>query len=162
VERLRREMAQRSDKPMIERILVPSDGSEGSSVAARYAAELAGSFGARVTVLHVVEMPRIPDYFFRMKESEIRDEFIEGGKAVLGLTQKIFVQSGISANTDLREGRPGDVIPQVAREGGFDLIVIGSRGVGAAESMLMGSVSEQVARKAPCPVLIVRSDHLDR
>jgi nucleotide-binding universal stress UspA family protein len=157
-ERFGREMTQHSGTPMIRRMLVPSDGSEGSMGAARYAAGLAKHFDARVTVLHVVEMPRIPDYFFRMKESEIRDEFIEGGKAVLGLTQKVFVQSGIPADVELREGRAGDVISRVASEGGFDLIVIGSRGVGLAESMLLGSVSEQVVRKAPCPVLIIRGD----
>jgi nucleotide-binding universal stress UspA family protein len=157
-EGFRREMAQQSDTPMIRRILVPSDGSEGAMAAARYAARLATHFGASVTVLHVVEMPRIPDYFFRMKESEIRDEFIEGGKAVLGLTQKVFIQAGIPTEMELRQGRAGDVISQVASEGGFDLIVIGSRGVGMAESMLLGSVSEQVVRKASRPVLVVRGD----
>lgn len=141
----------------IEKILVPTDGSLASFGAARYAAKLAKAFEAEVTLLHVVEVPRIPDQLLiEKRDSELRREFIEAGKAILALTQKTLSDLGVPANTELLEGRPGDAIVLAAVQGKYDLIVMGSRGLGPSESALLGSVSDHVAHYARCPVLIVR------
>ncbi|MGE5618356.1 MAG: universal stress protein [Sphingomonadaceae bacterium] len=141
---------------LIKKILVPTDGSTEALAAADYAVEMARAFGAEVTILHVVGVPRIPEYFLKAPESQMRQQLMEAGKAILSLTQKVFTDAGIPATTELREGRPGDVIVLTALQGKFDLIVMGSRGLDPSQSLLLGSVSDFVARHAPCPVLIVR------
>ncbi len=141
---------------LIKKILVPTDGSPASLSAARYAAELARAFGAEVTLLHVVEVPRIANYFLKKPNTELRKEFTDAGKAILAMTQKTFLDVGVSVNIELQEGRAGDVIVLMALQGEYDLIVMGSRGLEPSESVLLGSVSDHVAHYAPCPVLIVR------
>jgi len=56
----------------------------------------------------------------------------------------------------LEEGRPSDKIIETARTGNFDIIVMGSGGLGSIKEFFLGSVSDRVADEAPCPVLIVR------
>ena len=53
-------------------------------------------------------------------------------------------------------GRPADKIVELAKEEGFDLIVLGSRGLGNIKEFFLGGVSDRVADEAPCPVLIVK------
>ena len=143
---------------------VPSDGSESALEAATYAAGLARQFGAEVTLLHVVEVPRLPLGLggFSLKDSEtVRQDLFDVGHAILAMTQKPFAQAGIPIETELREGRAADAIVEVATQGHHDLIVIGSRGVSSTAHLFLGSVSEKVARRAPCPVLIVRRGTAD-
>jgi nucleotide-binding universal stress UspA family protein len=54
------------------------------------------------------------------------------------------------------EGRPADKIVEAAKEGGFDLIVMGIRGLGAVEEFFLGSVTDRAADTAVCPVAIVK------
>lgn len=149
-------MRQPADNRSIKRILVPTDGSEGAREAAEYAARLAGRFGASVTLLHVMDTWLILKPFRHEQQEQLRQELLENGKAILTLAQTAFAHAGIGVERELREGYPGDVIGQVASEGEYDLIVIGSRGAGMSNSWLLGNVSQQVARSAPCPVLITR------
>ncbi len=141
---------------LIKKILVPTDGSPASLGAIRYAAELAKAFGAEVTLLHVVEVPRIPNCFLKKPDTQLRQQFVEAGKAIPALARTTFSDMGVVANTELREGRARDAIVLTALQGKYDLIVMGSRGLEPSESVLLGSVSEHVAHYARCPVLIVR------
>jgi len=54
------------------------------------------------------------------------------------------------------EGRPSDEIVETAKEGNFDIVVMGSRGLGGIKEFFLGSVSDRVADEAACPVLIVK------
>ena len=56
----------------------------------------------------------------------------------------------------LREGNSAQEIVKLAREGQFSLVVVGARGIHRIREILMGSVSEGVAKNAPCPVLVVK------
>jgi nucleotide-binding universal stress UspA family protein len=56
----------------------------------------------------------------------------------------------------LVEGRPSDRIIETAKTEDFDLVVMGSRGLGGIKEFLLGSVSDRVADEVPCPVLIVK------
>lgn len=144
---------------MIKKILVPTDGSEDALEAAVYAAALAREFGAQVTLLHVVEVPQVPlslPVFSADQRERMRQELRKAGEAILAMTQKVFVQAGVQATAIEREGRTPEVIVEAAAQPRHDLIIIGSRGMGATTSLLLGSVSEEVARTAGCPVLIVR------
>lgn len=149
----------RKKSTLIRKILVPTDGSTEAQEAARYAAELALALGADVTLLHVVQMPRIPSRFLKMADEELRQEFLDAGKGVLALAQKSFTDAGVPATSELREGRPADVIMLTAVQGKYNLIVMGSRGLDPSESILLGGVSDQVVRHARCPVLVVRAGY---
>ena len=59
-------------------------------------------------------------------------------------------------NLIVSEGRPADQILKQIRDNAIDLAVLGSRGKGSLQRLLLGSTSEQVLREAPCSVLIVR------
>ena len=67
-----------------------------------------------------------------------------------------YVPEKLAATTEVVNGRPFLEIIRIARERKSDLIVIGTHGRGALTQMLLGSVTEKVVRKAPCPVLSVR------
>ncbi|MFQ6064459.1 MAG: universal stress protein [Candidatus Bathyarchaeia archaeon] len=62
----------------------------------------------------------------------------------------------MNVSTKLVEGRPSERIVEVAKEGKFDVIVMGSRGLGGIKGFFLGSVSDRVADEAACPVLIVK------
>ena len=66
------------------------------------------------------------------------------------------VKAKINVSKKLLKGRAADKIIETANEGGFDLIVIGSLGLGGIKEFFLGSVSDRVADEAKCPVLIVK------
>ena len=88
---------------------------------------------------------------------QIEQQIMESGRAILRLNQKPLADDQVPAELELREGRQGDMICQFAEEGDFDLIIIGNRGSGMVSRVLLGSVSQEVVRAAPCPVLVVRA-----
>jgi nucleotide-binding universal stress UspA family protein len=71
------------------------------------------------------------------------------------------VPEEVPVETLVRVGRPADEIVTTAREGHYDLIVMGARGRGAAASLLLGSVSHAVLNQSPAAVLIVHADKVD-
>ena len=79
-------------------------------------------------------------------------------KSNLQAIQAADQSTPVCIETELAWGHPADVIVEKARQGGYHLIVMGSRGLGAISSLLLGSVSDRVVKLAPCPVLIVRGD----
>ncbi len=75
---------------------------------------------------------------------------------VLTEDQRIVQSEGVPADTLLLEGNIVDTIVKTAKEGNFELIVVGARGLSKFEEILLGSVSHGVAEKAPCPVIVTR------
>ncbi len=65
-------------------------------------------------------------------------------------------EPGVSVSTRTVRGYPADEINKIAKDENYDMIVVGNLGKTGIERMLMGSVSENVVRHAPCPVLVVR------
>jgi nucleotide-binding universal stress UspA family protein len=80
--------------------------------------------------------------------SERRQELAEA--------EAFLAEKGIKANLVEGHGDPAEVIVDAAKEAGADLIVVGTRGLGTAERVLLGSVSTKVLHDAPCDVLVVR------
>ena len=137
------------------RILLATDGSPDAALAARSAVELSNNTGSELHVVHVGEF--LPTYFaftedepaeLRRRAREILDEQLrsieEGGGSV--------------ADSHLRLGRPAEEIINLAEEVGAGVVVVGSRGLGALRRAVLGSVSENVVRYAPCPVFVVRGE----
>lgn len=75
---------------------------------------------------------------------------------ILNDGQRLVQADGIPVSTLLLEGNIVDQIVKTAKDGNFDLIVVGARGLSKFEELLLGSVSHGVAEKAPCPVIVTR------
>jgi nucleotide-binding universal stress UspA family protein len=144
----------------LRNILLATDFSEPSTAAKAYAKALATLFKARIHVLHVLEdlaahawttevyVSALPGVHEEM-ERQARERLA----AVFGADELNTVQ----VCTALRTGSPFIEVIRYARDEQIDLIVLGTHGRGPIAHMLLGSVAERVVRKAPCPVLTVRS-----
>jgi len=139
----------------VKNILAPVDSSEESNKAAAFAADLADSLGASLTLLHIIHSEAMEFLGMEALEGEelerARARF--GERAFGGATQAI---GGREARQEIRLGKPSFEIVRFAREEGIDLIVMGSRGLSGIKELLVGSVSSQVVDHAPCSVTIVR------
>jgi nucleotide-binding universal stress UspA family protein len=148
---------------MIARILLCTDGSEHALKAASVAAEMASKFAAELTVLSVYHAPPsvlpvagIPEpnpYLAVETLQHMRDEFHNDAQEKTG---RLLRDAGVSFERSQEMGQPVQVITEVAEQINADLIVIGSRGLGGFQRLLMGSVSDAVIHHAHCAVLVVR------
>ena len=144
----------------INRILVPVDFSAHSVKAVRYATMLANKFGARVSLLHVIEDPFVTGAWqaeaFVPNIPELLNDLTKAAHAQLGDMKKNLAAHGFIVETDVITGQPARAIVDHASTGGFDMIVMGTHGRTGLSHALMGSVAERVVQKAPCAVLTVR------
>lgn len=146
---------------MFSKILLASDGSEYAIKAAEAAAELAKALGASVTLLHVFTMPSlhmaVPGSPAVDVDPGALSSYVEQVQdAVAKRTGRILEEAGVAYDTLLEAGHPAEVIVRIAEDDGYDLIVMGSRGLSAIQSFLLGSVSDRVVHHAHCPVLVVK------
>lgn len=146
----------------LRRILVATDFSPGSVRALEWAAFLARPQRATIEVLHCWEMPRYmaPDtlVFVPPESPHAVAKAIETGARKE--MERFLAESArleIPLGSRLERGDPAEVICRVAEKGGFDLVVMGTHGRSGFSHLLMGSVAEKVVRRAPCPVVTVRS-----
>lgn len=130
----------------ISSLLVCVDGSENSIKALNYALKFAEKMDSRITLLNVQER--------RLYESspKIAREF---GEKILSKALSAIEKKKIKVDKKLEFGTPSDSIVEIAEKGNYDLIVLGSRGLGTVKRFLLGSVSDDVSHKAKCSVLIV-------
>ena len=142
------------------RILLASDGSAGSRQAAAAAFALAKGFDACISVLNVDE----PAGRFQTADSdphpvhtpEEMAKTEQRYRTVEASVQPAAAETGVPFRIFQERGHAGEAIVRCAESGGYDLIVMGSRGLGGFQRLLLGSASHYVAYHATCPVLIVR------
>lgn len=142
----------------VERILFPTDFSEGSFHALPYAVDLARHYNAKLYIIHVlydiarateshiphVSMDELYKEMTTWAEKEIGKCCIEETRGLSNVEKKIL------------RGIPYDEIMKFATEEKIDLIVMGTYGRSGFERLLFGSTAERVVRRAPCPVMTVR------
>lgn len=140
---------------MIERILVALDGSEPADKALDLALDLAEKYSAETVLLSVFISVVLPGGVPARKHTA---ELKASHEKVLSeaLKKAKTIKPKLKISTKLVEGRPSDRIIETAKEGNFDIIVMGSRGLGGIKEFFLGSVSDRVADEATCPVLIVK------
>ena len=139
----------------MEKMLVPVDGSKQSNLAAKWAAERAAETGGTITLLHVHAAPAAEVMgMSQLSREEIAE--IERQHAQPSFDQASAAMGTEPADTIIALGDPGEEIIGAARLGGFDHIVMGSRGLSPLKELLLGSVSEHVIRKSHCPITIIR------
>ena len=135
-------------------ILVAVDGSPSSMEAVRYVIEKLGAAVQGVTVASVLPIEAANGVAARSEPLRRRQLDEEIDKHV-GPACASLRAAGISCEAVIRFGDPPDEILKLAREGGYDLIVMGRRGLGCAAKVLLGSVSDKVVKQASCPVVVV-------
>lgn len=139
----------------IKTILVPTDFSEHAEKAFATAIQFAEAFEARIELLHVYDLGHfvalyevnVPEDVIRATASRKLEPWVERAK-----------KKGIEVSTHLVVDTPSQAIVERAEQQKADLIVMGTRGLGAVKHMLLGSVAERTVRRAPCPVLTVAAD----
>jgi len=139
---------------MYKKILTPVDGSEHSKHALKQGAKLAKLTGAQLTVIHVLDLP--PQLKSLKSYPLVKDQLRDEGKKIIAEAGEICAAMGISYTDKVVVGVPADEVLQEQEEGGYDLLVIGSRGMGEVKGWILGSVSTRVVRYAKCPVLVVK------
>ena len=143
----------------VDRIIVPVDFSQYAKLALSYAAELSSLFKADMHVLHVVDEVVYPDFYPPVIPSggsitdELRDKSLMRLKSLL----RDIPDTGMPSFVHVCAGRAASAIPDFASEQQADLIVLASHGLTGLSHMLLGSVSEQVVRRATCPVFTVKA-----
>jgi nucleotide-binding universal stress UspA family protein len=133
----------------MKRILLAYDGAEPARKALALAADLAKSYEATVAVVSVVPVHPGRAPIDPWDDTEVHSAQLR--EAAVALREQ-----GIEPELIEPAGDPATVIERVAQEGRFDLIVLGSRGLGVVGRTLRGSVSEHVATHAATTVVIAR------
>ena len=143
-------------------ILLATDGSDEAGLATQAAAELSKATDSEVHITYV--LPTEAQLFGpHAYPDEIRESLIERAERdarsfLEEQAERVRSEGGKVAETHLRAGRPDKEIIRLAGVLSVGTIMMGSRGLGAIERMLIGSVSESVIRHAHCPVYVVRGD----
>lgn len=147
---------------MYKKILLPTDGSDYANKAAEHAIWIASLNGAELVVLNVIETSSLvglpaEDLIVRIKEM-LKEE----GRKSLEKISQIYTETKIGeCQKDVKltamteEGSPADLILKKIKEENIELVVMGTSGKHGLDRFLLGSVTENVVRSAPCPVLVV-------
>lgn len=138
-------------------VVVGVDGSEQSLEAAHLATSMAHRFQARLLIATVVRPPEgwwgiggappPPDAFAAA--------VVEGRRRILDQAEKALDLDGLDYDTVEEVGDPAGELSELCRREEADLLVVGRRGAGLVERLVVGSVADRVAHIAPCPVLTV-------
>ena len=123
---------------MYKRILVGTDGSSTAATAVDRAIDVARAAGASVTILSAAR----PDK----------------GEQVVSAEAARHADAGVTIDTKVVDGEPVSSLIDVARDGNYDLLVMGNRGMtGVARFLRLGSVPNKVSHHLPCSLLIVKT-----
>jgi len=149
---------------MYNRILLPVDGSEGSSLSVNHCLGLIkGHRPQRITILHVATFPSQLEYStfsgkLRATMKRVKEGLEEVGQEILVGVKNRFAEeyNDLTVETKMVWGDPKYEIVREAEEGGFDLVILGSRGLSGIKSIFIGSVSQHASQHAPCTVTIVK------
>lgn len=149
----------RGTTAVVEKIVVGVDGSDGSKKALRWALDLARAVGGRVVALTAWEVQVVPPDITPVPRLDLVTLVTEHHQRALAVvTATVEEVVGDDSTMDVEavavEGAAAAVLLDAARDA--DLLVVGSRGLGGFAGLLLGSVSQQCAQHAPCPVLIHR------
>jgi nucleotide-binding universal stress UspA family protein len=139
----------------MKKILIATDGSPGGFEAVREGVSLASETAAAVTIV-AVHHPPLPIYGDASWQRAVTEELGRLRPALKHAVQ-YAEEHGVTAEHELIEGDPAHEVVQLARARDVDLIVVGSRGLGAMASAVFGSVSRRIVRDADRPVLVAKA-----
>ena len=143
----------------VAKILCPVDFSKPSEAALAHAEEVARRFDAELVLLHVVEPMLYPVAYGLPPVAPVNYEETAKSAAESALAPLIgpLVKRGVRARTLVDSGTASMRICDLAKEEGFDLIVLATHGYTGLKHVLLGSTAERVVRHSSCPVLTVKA-----
>jgi nucleotide-binding universal stress UspA family protein len=147
---------------MLQKILLPTDGSKQAEKAGEHAISMADLRGADIIVLYVIDT----HYLDALPQQDLREQLNkglreEGKRAVEKFEEKLEENQcagkckNVNLITMIKEGKPADVILKTIDEEGVDMVVMGKSGKHGLEKFLLGSTAEKVVRSANVPVNVV-------
>jgi nucleotide-binding universal stress UspA family protein len=142
----------RSPRATFKNILVPVDFSRSTKPLIKFTQKFAKAYNARISLLHVVELPLYPPQEGPSMDSLKKEMQIQARRKIKTLAKSIPAKMLGSVNI-----RVGDAFDEIAAEGRSkksDLILISTHGYTGIQHMLLGSTTEKVLRSSPCPVLV--------
>jgi nucleotide-binding universal stress UspA family protein len=142
------------DRPV--KVLVGADGSEGSDRAIRTFAGFADPARCDVTVLAVAPAVPLPPGGAAgavIDSPDITDRALDAAKDEAGAGAGVLQEAGFRVEAKALAGVPARVLLDTAEDGGYDLVVVGARGLGRFRAKVLGSVSDRVLRKAPASLI---------
>ena len=144
---------------MVETVAVGTDGSDTASKAVDFAIDMAERYGSKLVVIS--SYSPVPEDRLRKEQRDAPQELVwsinpmEDVEATLRDVEEKAGQRGIKTFSEARQGNPADVLCDIAHEQRADVLVVGSKGM---DRRVRGSVPNTVSHKAPCSVLIVKTD----
>jgi len=142
---------------MYDAILVPTDGSEGANAAVEHAIDMAGTYGATLHALYVVDV-RMSPISTGMDREEIIKLLDQAGERPTAPVLDRAEDADVPTIEAIRVGVPYEVIREYVEDHDIDLVVMGTHGRTGLGHTLLGSTTERVVRTVDVPVLTV---HLD-
>lgn len=151
----------------IKTILLPTDGSKCSGKAMTYTMAFANQFRAKVVGLHVIDQrweDQTRQTFGEVRQVVLQEAIKRHEEEARGIVEAVAdagTKVGVAVETRIVTGTAVEQIVRLAKELPADLIIIGTHGRTGISHVFLGSVAEKVVRRAPCPVLTVRSKEHD-
>jgi len=136
-----------------KKILVPLDGSPNSMRGLDRAIEIAKESNAEITGFYVFHLPLAAGIKYTQK---MKDAAQDKAVKAIGPAMKKTQKAGATFKYKTGGGNTGSEIVKFAKNGKFDMIVIGARGLGGAKEAFLGSTSNYVMHKTRIPVLVVK------
>jgi nucleotide-binding universal stress UspA family protein len=137
-------------------ILVPVDGSDNSYRALDAALLLSEKLSSNITVIHVMEQFPITHIGSEKLLSEVLEAYKKENQIILSKCSEIATQKGLTIKTLLLQGNPASVILDYSKKEKFDLLIMGTRGLGKFKELILGSVSGKIVHHSPCAVMLIR------
>ena len=140
---------------MFKKILCPVDFSDTSMDAANNAIKFASEIKAEITFIHVIDVQTLQN-IADLSGGGINDLdlLVEEEKPVLSKLKDEAEKKGIKVNTVLTHGEPVNIVLNEIKEGGFDLIIMGTHGKKGLTRLVLGSMAENIVRHSQIPVLL--------
>jgi nucleotide-binding universal stress UspA family protein len=147
---------------MIEKILFPIDGSENSQKAFNHVVEIAKNFASTVVIIHAYELPseisiiggRYGNTYASLL-NDVEQNLLTHGQFIIKEAKEQIKDQGLNAETLLVRGAAGPAIVRAISTENCEMVIMSSKGTGALERFLVGSVSDYVIHHTKAPVLLV-------
>jgi nucleotide-binding universal stress UspA family protein len=134
-------------------ILVPLDGSDFSKKALIQACDMTKNYRANLILTYIVDKSHSLNLLDKNEYLKMLRKF---GEKVLIKGKEMAKDEGVDATTIMKEGDITNEIIKLAKSKKCNLIIVGSKGLGATARFFLGSVSSKLANNSPCSVLIVK------
>jgi nucleotide-binding universal stress UspA family protein len=142
---------------MLKKILVATDGSTHARKAIDFASDFALKYKATVYLIHVIAPLHSVVEGYVYQHQQIEDDQQRFAKEIIEGAEKEIKQKGVeSYQSTILLGNPAQEIIEFARKNNVDMIIMGSRGAGKVEMLMLGSVSQKVCHLADCTCVTVK------